>query len=250
MREFNYEIIEQYLAGELQGAELHQFEQALRDDPALAAETQLLKDMQLILQRSVQDEAAEKMLQQSLHNKGKTWFKPAPVKMIKMRVYRWYLRAAAAAAVFFFTIRLLFSGNPSTAKILAEYDQPGAMDIGNTRGKASVDTLLNKAAKYYTDKEYGKALPLIDSVLADTVTTDMQLYRGICLFETGNYEGALSVFGSIINNNGGSVSEARFWQALVFVKQENRKAAVEVLRTLLKNDAKHKNAKNLLDDLD
>lgn len=251
MSEINDARIEQYVEGALQGAERVAFEQELSENAELAAATRLYADMYAILSRAQQDSASEVALRQMLAQKGKTHFAPQPAKVFRLNWKKRLAGIAAAGLSLFLVIRfLLLSPSLSTSKILAQtYTIP--KEISVTRAGGSDNLLEGKAVSLYNDKKYEKAIPLLDSCLAaDSTDTRLLLAKGIALFKTEKNEFANAIFTQIADGGSARSNEARFWQALVLVKQEQRPAAIALLKTLLSEDPRNANARQLLDDLD
>ncbi len=256
MREFNYEKIDQYLDGQLQGPDLAAFEKELEADPELAAETQLLQEMQVLLRQSVQDQPAETALRQTLRSKGDMYFATPAVsttpqaKAVRLTRRFWYRVSAAAAAclILFFVLLPSINGALSDEDVLAKYGNPEPLAI--TRGNIP-DTFLARAISYYNAEKYQEALPLIDSSIAiDPANTSLLFAKGISLFKTGDYPGATTVFEAIGSGQTSFKGDAIRWQALLLVKTNQRKEAIVLLKALLRDNPDDKGTKKLLEDID
>jgi predicted Zn-dependent protease len=243
MNTINYEIIEQYLNGELQGEALQTFEQQLQTDAALATEVALYRNIQHELKQSLQYQEEETALAGTLTALGKQHFLPSPVKKSSIRRL-WWVAAAAAAVILFFIINPLSKDHLTNEQLFAQYAVPENLPAAQ-RGSAT-DTLSIKAAQLYNSKTYTEALPLLDSIVKQRPgQPQLQLAIGICQLYTGDYNNSIKNFDELSAGQHIYKDEAIYWKALAYLRQNKKEECIATLKLIPDHEA----AKKLLQQL-
>jgi predicted Zn-dependent protease len=243
MNTINYEIIEQYLNGELDGEALQAFEQQLKTDTALATEVALYRNIQQELKQSQQYQDEENALTGTLTALGKQHFLPSPVKRLGMRKL-WWVAAAAAAVLLFFIINPLSKSHVTNDQLFAQYAVPENLPAAQ-RGNA-VDSLSIKAARLYNSKAYTEALPLLDSIVKQQPgQPQLQLAIGICQLYTGDYTSSIKNFDELSAGEHIYKNEAIYWKALAYLKQNKKEECIATLKLIPDHEAAKKLLKQL-----
>jgi tetratricopeptide (TPR) repeat protein len=239
MNEFNYDIISQYLAGELVGEELIAFEKKLQTNTALANEVQLYKTIETELYDSLKNKLEKENLTATLTTLGNAHFKKNEAKVVAINKRWWYAAAAVAAAVILFFILM-----PNKTKtepfnnetLFAGYVAKSVDELSfGQRGKN--DSLLIKAASLYNKKEYATVLPILENEIADNPNeTQLILATGVCYMQTGQYNFAINFFDQIANGKTAFASKAQWYKALVLLKQ-NKLADCKLALQQIPNNA-------------
>ena len=234
---YNPEDIIRYVDDELSPAEKQQMEADMQQDTVLAAGISLYRELKGTLQQRLSGADGEAALRGTLSGMNDKYFRDEkrerddkngrddkygrdnkPARVIPMR--RWLTGIAAAASVLV-AIVLLW---PSDGGYL---DKFGATQMVSPaeRGSAN-DSVMQQAAVYFNNKEFARALPLLnDAVRADSSNQEALLYRGVASLHTGAVDAArkdLSIIAA-----GGTLFrfEAMFYMALSYAQQRDKVTA-------------------------
>jgi predicted Zn-dependent protease len=246
MSEINYEIINQYLEGELSGEALLSFEQELKTNPELVKELALYKMINEDMSEHSRQEQEEQDLTGNLKKLNEKYFNEPSGKVI--RFSRWWYAgiAAAAAAVLFFVIRPFAGPEFNNQKLYAYYMNDIESLSGGQRGNPA-DSLLVKAADFYNQKDYTKALPLLKDILTSKPDeTQLKLAAGICYLQTGRFDSATAVFDEIANGTSVFNNEAVWYKALAALNQNRLDECYRILEKLPAEASSYKEAKKLM----
>jgi hypothetical protein len=250
MNNEQYDIIEQYLNGELSGEALIAFEEQLKNDNELAAELQLYKNIEHELKQSQQNEAEENALTATLKNLGAQHFTTTAKPAAKVAAMRriWPYAAAAAIVIIFFISKTLFTSTTSSEKLYAEYAVPEKLSA-IVRG-ANNDSLTITAVNFFNQQSYIAALPLLKMITEeDTTHADLMLALGISQLQTGNAPASISTFEKLITGETIYKYEGTFWKALALLKQDKRAGAKKILEQIPEGSSAYEKAGKLLKEL-
>lgn len=252
MNEFNYDIISQYLAGELVGDELIAFEKQLQTNAALATEVKLYKTIDGELSSLQKNKTETESLTNTLHHLGKAHFKKNVAKVVSINKRWWYAASAVAAAVILFFVlqpsKKIETFNAET--LYASYLNKSVDELSfSERGKNNPQ--LIKAASFYNKKDYISALPLLENEIADNPNeTQLILATGVCYMQTNQYAFALRFFDDIANGKSVYKNKAEWYKVLVLLKQ-NKFAECKIAIQLISKDADdYNNAVELLNKIE
>ncbi|MEL6866338.1 MAG: hypothetical protein AAFP19_18060 [Bacteroidota bacterium] len=220
-----YDQIEQYLDRKM-SKETHQsFEERLQNDPELAAEVQLHRDLGMAIQQEEADLAFRKNLR-TIRNNRKASLRPLPRR-------RWMRIASAAAAVLVLLVALsyLFQSPTNPSQVADRYlDLP---PISLTEKSANTESTLLKAEQFYKEQNFSAAAPLFRQYLENNpVSYDVQLYAGLAYLKSEQYPQALAAFDVILNSDALNRSEAQWYKALCLLKMDQLSAAQKLLQAL------------------
>ena len=245
MSEFNYEIIDRYLAGELTSEELAAFEKQMRADPALANEVKLYKTLGEDIKLVSQPDKTEKELRGNIATLNKEYFKPeAPV--IKMKKIWWLGAAAAVAAIVLLMVKPFTGEKFNNEKLYTYYSEQIDQLSPVQRGSAD-DTELVKAAELYNSKQYEQVVPMLDKLItAHPDDKDLALAKGVSLLQTGNAQSAITIFDEIIKSETVYKNPALWFKGLSFLKIKKLSECRDVLKNLPASADKYKEAQELI----
>lgn len=213
-------LIEAYLSGELEAEEKKSFEVRLEKEPALMQDFQQQRENLLLFQ--VVERQAQKAALRELYEQNTT-----PVRRLSSWVY---VAAAAAVAL----VAMFFWNQNRNRQVLPQqlaqaYFEPYPLSSSRSATTEGEQTAQQASAFYQTGK-FAEALPLLRLwEEQDPEKWDLPLYIGICLYETGNYDEALTEFARVPE----TLSEqARWYQALSYLQLERKEEAQKILTAI------------------
>jgi tetratricopeptide (TPR) repeat protein len=246
MSEINYEIISQYLDGELTGEALTAFEKQMQEDAELAAEVNIYRTIESDQSFNILNKAEKEKLAASLTGLTKDYFKKNEAKVIGINRW-WYAAAAVAATVVFILILRPFGGETfDNEKLFAYYSKNIESLSAGERG-ADNDTLILQAINLFNKKDYEQSLPLLKKILTSKPNeTDLIIATGICYLQTNHPDSAIKIFDRVANGNTVYKSEAIWYKALALLKENKPEECYKVLESLPADADNIKEAKELM----
>ncbi len=246
MNEINYEIIQQYINGELSNDEVVAFEAAIRANPILAEEVKLYKTIDREMQEQVVGKANATDVQTSLQELTNEFFSTPKAKVISVKKYWWAVGAAAAAVLLFFLLRPAFNTRFDNAKLYAAYTKDVKELSTEVRG-GNTDSLLSAAAKLYNTKNFKAAIPLLKEVV-DKVPESKEFYiaAGYCYMQIENTDSAILIFDEIIKTTSIYKSRAQWYKALALLKQNKIDSCYADLKLIPEGADNYKAARELM----
>jgi predicted Zn-dependent protease len=246
MSEFNYELIDQYLAGELSGEALAAFEKEMQASPALVNEVELYKNIQNEMKVQHQHIEEENKLRNTLTSLNKKYFEKKGAPVIKMNK-RWLFAVAAVAAA---VIVFIFWPSPGQSynneKLYAYYTKDVESLSTGERG-ANTDSFLIKAANSYNQKKYAEALPMLQQLSVKYPDDkSLQLAAGISLMQTGQADAAIVIFDSLVAGQTVYKDQGTWYKALALLKQNKLDECSGLLKSFPKEAGKYKEAMELI----
>lgn len=260
-------LIDKYLDGELSGMELEEFEKRLAREEDLMVSLQIEKGLREIhRENDVLDFREEvgaviesmKVRDGSViggkdpaESSGKK--KDAPVIPIYRRS-KVLLAAASVVLVAAIAVVLYFisgQGGRSAAGLFAEFYEPYPAD-GAVRSEGAGNDDEAKAMEYYASGNYKEATDLLKSLTLKHPRDDkFRFYYAISLIENDDLFSAQNELGEIAGEDTGYFREqARWYLALVLIKQDQKDRAGELLEQIVAEKGYNANkAKGLLESL-
>ena len=248
------ELIEDYLTGQLTGAQLNQFEARLRTDPELQSKVALHDMLDKVLANKAAKvfeskvvEAAQQYFDHEKHAATKT-------KRLKSTRRVIYLAAASLSLLILATVVLKLQGGSTNYDALylaynKHYPVNSAVRSGaaNTEGANSnadstaiieVHGLWNNALKTYDHQQYAEALALFTNITLDSTHqfyVDLQFFKGLCYMNTQQYPEALTHLNRVIHHPQGSSRRviAQWFMALTYLKTAQVHEAKALLKTIV-----------------
>jgi len=253
---------ERYLQGKMSSSEAVEFESLLNENQDLKEEFSILSDMHNHFGGDTtsieipENEYTEK-LRSALGNEDsaeiKNKLKKARLEYEKSKGSRTnYFRIAASIVfVLLFGSAIYFFMDSEKSNLYADFYDPS--DLPSVISRSNDNSNVSKAIIEFQNKNYMKALELLDISTETTTNSDIPflLYHGMASLETGNLDKALSKFNAVINSNSIDRSKGYWFKALAYLKVGEDESAQLVLREIVANPNyfNHKKARDLLDQL-
>ena len=234
-----YELIENYLLGNLNDVETKQFEERLLQESQLKKELDIHLELYHHLGKtngvkqvlaSKEAKGFEGKLQEAL-----TQHKSRPVeKTAKIRRFNWRALAVAASiavlAIFLFTLN---NTTPSLSPqaLYAKYSQAESLALTEMGDQEEVFAAIESA---FTKKDYKKTKALIDKAIINITPEHkywfkLKLAEGIALTETEKYSHAENILTSLANGDYLDAPKANWYLLMCYLKQGKKVAAVELI---------------------
>lgn len=233
-----FEQIQDYLNGELTGTSLSDFEAQIKSDPALKAEVDLHRDIDLALIDNGNIPFVQTL--NGIHEKQKeTEKKPveevAPVS--RRRILRYALAAAAAVLLAVFALPFLFPTSTSQTALqlsessigdtpLLDTQRSGTDDIGVTKSIADINQKLIK-------KQYTESIPLLEDLYSRTNDNSDALSLGYCHLQVKNHDNAITVLKKVSTKNSNVKDTAMWYLAHSYLRKGDKTTAIDILKQLI-----------------
>jgi len=242
------QMIERFIAGEMNEDELRWFGKELQTNAELSGELKLDKDLDNILLDEDVVEFRRKLI--SVFNESKQ--NEAAPKVVRMQPRRWQLAAAAAIAVLVIAggAILLTQQRSYTAEKLFSmyYDSNRTIELTRSGNANIVEAILK-----FQQKDYQGASLLFAEILdKDSSNIAVWFYNGISYIETNRIEDAVKAFKYIVEDkNNLYVEHAEWYLGLCYLKNEQIDFAVEQFRKIAADQKNyhHKEADKILEKL-
>lgn len=245
----DYELMERYLAGEMEPGEQEAFEAALNNDVAFRERFSAYRLFNEEYSGMEQSRAGEETLTTTMKQLKDKYFlttetgikKPAPVRKLIFAL------AAAASLLFaFFLLKPVLFGT-GNKDLFGEYYVEE--QFPRQRGVPDSATI---AAGFYDKKEYTQTLNILEPYTnAHPEKTELLLFRGRCYIATAQYDKAVELFRAVTGSNAPQVfrDKAQWLHALVLLKQDKKEDGKKILQQIPEQSFYYKKAKELLADL-
>ncbi len=233
MSEDIYKLVEQFLNGELDPQQTQAFNNRLETDAELAEEVRLRQDMHgyLVNKKKKGD------FKKKLDNIGADYFKEAsapPAKEIPLKPKRNFRWIAIAASVAVITIALYWVLAPKSS-LYEQYAQHEPLQL--TEKSSSQSALIKKTEDTFNKGDYGSSLLAINELLKSQPTELQYLMaKGICLLETNKIREAHMIFNTIASGQSVFKSEAQWYNALSYLKENKPELAKTELQKIPTDD--------------
>jgi hypothetical protein len=245
MKEFDYDMINRYVDGEMNAEELIAFETAMQQDADLKNEVGLLIDVNSTLKTKLHPGDNEMALRNSLQEMNEEFFlnKPEHAKIISLNSRRKWMTAIAAV----FIIGLMLTvWQPWKKEDL--YNQYAAIQMPGTieRGTAA-DSLLKLAVENFNNKKFAEAIPSFEAVLKDSgQNAFVQYYYAIALLQNDQVEKSRTQLTELYNGSSLFKYDASFYMALSYLKEKNKPACKDWLNKIPADAGPYGKAQELL----
>ncbi|MEL6811420.1 MAG: tetratricopeptide repeat protein [Bacteroidota bacterium] len=255
--------IEAYLGGTLSQEEITLFEEQMDQDPQLAMEVQLSRDVNLHLKGFsstdvIPDNEYTQKLRETLRNEGvaiKEAVKEAHKKYAKdtpgFRRRNFLMIAATIAILLVGTFALFNLRGTSPEKLYAQYY--ATEDLPSMIKRDDTTSALKEGVLAFQEQDYQMALSSFDAYLKSGVEIDpgVYLYQGAAHMELEAIEEALKAFDKMISSNSLDRSKGLWFKALAYLKAKETENAKSILQDIVDHPEyfNHSQAKELLEDL-
>jgi len=238
----NFEVIERYIDGELEGNELLNFEKLLSTNDEIKHNYNLSLEVNKSIEED--DVIALRETMNYMYNE-ETKVKRIPTVFNKRKVYY----AAASIALLVATgglVQKLSHPNLDNNAVFEKYYSPYDATVTYRSGNTEVDRILLKALERYDEKDFENALVLFEEVVS-THSDDMsvKLYTGISYMEEEKYQKASTSFSKIITNNDNLfIEQAKWYLSMCYIKTGNDIEAVHLLKELINEQSTYTDQAN------
>lgn len=235
--------IDAFLLEQMEEEEANTFQKQLQVDPALQKEVAL---QEKIIQgvKAFNNQELKARLKE-IHREV---VKP-PTKTVRMNPVWRYAAVAASLLLVGIVAIWLFQPKPPQDLFQAYYEPYNFS--ANQRGNN--DQLLAEAVALYQQGQFREALPKLDSLAQDQPDSlEYLLAQGVCYLEIGQSDQSRQVFQQIIQTgNALYTDQAKWYLALLLIKENQLEEAVALLNSLADNESAdhHEEATRLLDAL-
>ncbi|MCD8080952.1 MAG: tetratricopeptide repeat protein [Bacteroides sp.] len=238
------EWIELYLSGKMNDLERQEIETAMRQDPSLAEEVELMRHIisgfrhkgEIAMIKELKTLSSEEELKGLLQHTEKQISRP--VKKSNRR--GWYYGGISAVAILW----ILFIGYQpryTPSQLYQEYYQVPAYEYFPSRGGVDPDFLqpfISSGVAYYEGGNYPGAADAFEKVIAALpemdVPEELWYYSAISLVETGQTRIAMQRFERLAACDTCELQEDARWQMTwVYLSSGDRAAARQLLSSIL-----------------
>lgn len=241
MKQFNYEIIDDYLNRRLTGAGLTSFEKELNEGGELAKEVALYALIEKELKNNVAEDKDQDAVKTTLSDLSQRHFNNnKTTRVIKL----WPFAAAAAAAILLFIFFNPFSNDKFDNKELYS-SYSGQLYQFSPTERGVEDSLILKAAILYNKNNFSEALPLLAEAQKNFVNDELKLVIAICLLKTNKDDEAITALDRVIAGKSVYIGEALWYKAMLLLKQNKLQACSGVLKLISPDSDKYKDAQDL-----
>ena len=222
MKPEDYNLIEQYLDGQLSEEARTVFEARLASEKDLAEALTLRREMNRHLMR--RDRRIE--LKQTLAELADEHFEEVATshpeaKIVPMRGRRWLAYAASIAILAIIAFSLYYSLRPGLYNQYAQHPP-----LALTQLSSQAETLGPQAEQAFNQKDYEQAFRLLEQYLEAKEQEDplAHLYLGISALETERYEEAIQTFSILSTQTGQWQDYGQWYLALTYLKMGDKTA--------------------------
>ncbi len=159
----------------------------------------------------------------------------------------WFLYAAAAVIVVFFSVNLYTSSNESNQDLFAFYLQKTDLLALVDRSESNE---LSKAQEYFDTKEYAKASAILSQVVDTTENGNVYLYLALSQIALKEYDKAEATLNQFIKSNLLDAQKGYWYKSLLYLKSNQTEKSKKELKTIINNSYfKKEEAKALLKEI-
>ena len=247
-----YELIEQYLQGELTGEAMADFEQQLQTDEELREEVQVQREVHEMLGDTELTALDEKLsaIRSEFEEEGIETGQADEAPVVKLNPYRRLWLVAAAVLTLAIVYLGFFRDQELTGtELFTSYYEAYPADVISRASPEEV-TVVEKAILLYAEGNYSEASFLLGVILDPD--TRVHFYHGMCLLNLGEDEPALEkLTAAAIDDNSVYQVPAKWYASLLLLRLDKRDEAKELLTVISQSaSGKYQNlADQLLGDL-
>ena len=250
MKEFDHDMINRYLDGEMNADETGAFEEQMQQDADLKNEVRLSREVNETLKMKLYPDENETALKNTLGNLRGEYFSPENIaekttaKIILFKRTRW-LAAAAAVLIMVVTLTVWQPWQKDLYQQYASIEMPAGAERGTP-----ADVQLKQATAYFNNNNFAAAIPLFATVLKDDPqNTYVQYYYAIALLQNGEIESSRKELTALYNGTSLFRYDAAFYLALSYLKEKNKTTCGEWLNKIPADAGVYGKAQELLKKL-
>lgn len=225
--DYPYDQILLYLNGQLEGEELHAFEQQMSKDKKLRKEVDLNKEIQL----AVQDTSLT-ALEEKIATADRVFHDTKPKQPFLTWTAGTIWLGLAASVLIIIAAFIWFAGKETRLDPGDLYEQYAFHEF--TFSERGANNQLARAESLLNSESYEQAIPVLEEYLAKFPNdAEVQLANGITHMEAGYFDKAIQIFSQLEEDHPIFKNECQWYKALVHLKRET---PVEALPFLLEID--------------
>ncbi len=231
--EKNIEIIEKFIANELDGEQLVWFQNQLRSNREFVKQYQLHIDINEAIKENDIVQLRDKL--DSIYNQ----YIKDKKKVIHFNLYNKLAIAASILIIIGITcIYLLTNKSLSNQELFAQYYEPYETVVNHRSGDDYEEILFAKAFNLYENKLYNEALVYFNQILeTQPDNTFILFYTAISEIETEQTEAAIEKFKQIIDNkNDVLYQQSKWYLALCYLKADKANEAILIFNEIIDNN--------------
>lgn len=244
MKEQDYILFESYLSEALSKDEVTSFEARLKSEPEFNQAFNTYKELNSFLVHKFENEEASTEFQDNLMSISNSYFEKqeAPKKVVQFKPWQYAMAASVALLVGIFMFNNF--SNPS----FNDYNNYESISF-TVRG--ANDDLLQTAQEAFNNRDFASAEVAFNQLIEeDDNNAELKLYRAISNIELNNFEMADNILKELSSRNSAFKNKATWYLALSKLKQENKDACLEILKTIQEEADDYKQAQKLIKKLD
>jgi tetratricopeptide (TPR) repeat protein len=237
--------IARYAEGDMAADERLAFEAALASDETLQRQLDLYREVHGSLQQHFSADEQRDQLKDTLHSLRGEFFNEAsqPGKVVSMK--RWLRRAVAVAAVL---IAVVFIWQLMQPDLFEKYSAT-SMAAPAERGEQAAD-MLEGAVAAFNKKDYSSAAEALAHIIKhDKANSYVNFYLGVSLLKLNRLAEAREIFNQLYTGQSAFKFEAAFYQALTYLKEDNKPLCKEWLLKIPVDAPNYNKAQELLEKL-
>jgi tetratricopeptide (TPR) repeat protein len=244
----NFERIEKYLDGELQGFELANFEAELKTNVELSDQLKLHIEVDNAIKNN--DIALLKKQLMDIHSS--LFIKKKITKEFIHKLNNgWYLMAASiilVALIGTIYLVLLKSSTYSNSDLYNKYYEPYEVVINVRSGNIESNNMFIQALQKYQSKDYTAALSIFEKIIeTDSTNAACNFYGGISFMETSKYLKASKSFSSVIRQNDNLfIEQAEWYLGLCYLKINKTSSAKAIFTKIADSKSFYQDKANSL----
>jgi hypothetical protein len=237
--------IARYAEGEMNADERSAFEAALASDESLRQQLALYHEVHTSLQQHIGTDAQRDQLQHTMRSLRGEYFGGASQSTRSVSIKR-YMRAAVAVAAVL--IAVVFIWQPWKPGLFNEFAETTMAAPAERGGNA--DSLLQQAVAAFNAKDYAGASLLLEQVKRqDTANNLVNFYYGVSCLQTNRIAESREIFNQLYAGQSAFKFEAAFYQALGYLKEDNKALCREWLQKIPADAPNYEKAQELLKKL-
>lgn len=241
MSKFSTQDIIRFLDGEMDEQERQNFQDELNSNESLNEDLKLYLDVSSTLKFNLAPDEKDIVLKSDLEHYNKKYFSGEKPKTKIFAIQRyWY-----AAAVLILGL-LLWA--PWNKDLYQQYSGAHMVSVAERGDKDQ--QLLQNATEEFNKENFAEAKEILKQLVAETPNDDMlKFYYGISLLETNDLNLARENFNKVFNGESIFKYDAAFYNALGYIKENNKEKAKEWLLKIDKDADVYEKAEELLGKL-
>lgn len=241
MKEQDIQLMDAYLSEELSENERVDFEHRLNTDAEFRQEFELYREGYSYLKARFEKESERQAVEKNIRQIGDRYFQSAPEsKSSRIQLWKWGIAASVAVL-----IGLFFFVN-TQPPVFSDYNDYAPINL-TVRGQQP--QLPIEASDAFNQRNYKKAVTLLERLYTETGSAEYELYLAISLTEINDFERADFHFKNLVSKASPYQNQALWHAALSQLKQENLQRCKALLEQISPTSEEYARAQKLIKKL-